>query len=67
MNLLTNYTHDSELQAITAISLIYYTLYKSLEYTPSLLSPLSQVSRFLVTDLNNADSFVSVFKSLPTR
>jgi hypothetical protein len=38
MDLLTNYTHHSELQVITAPSLIY-TLYKSLLQTLSLLQP----------------------------
>jgi hypothetical protein len=35
MDLLTTYTYDSELQAITALSLIY-RLYKSLKHTQSL-------------------------------
>jgi hypothetical protein len=35
MDLLTTYTDDSELQVITALSLIY-TLYKSLQHTLSL-------------------------------
>jgi hypothetical protein len=58
MNLLATYTHDSKVQLITAILLIY-TLYKSLEHTLKLLS------YFLVTDLNNGDSSASVLTSLP--
>jgi hypothetical protein len=42
MYLLTTYTHDSELQVLTTLWLIY-TLYKSLERTRSLLSMLSLV------------------------
>jgi hypothetical protein len=38
MDLLTTYTHDSELQVITAQSLIS-TLYKSLLQTLNLLQP----------------------------
>jgi hypothetical protein len=55
------YTHDSELQAIIALSLIY-TLYKSL---PAKSSPACSVfnSRCLVTALDNGDSSASVFTS----
>jgi hypothetical protein len=58
MDLLTTYTHDSELGVITAQSLIS-TLYKSL-HTKS--SPVCSVftSRCLVTNLNNGDSSASV-------
>jgi hypothetical protein len=55
MDLLTTYTHDSKLQALI------YTLYESLHAKPS---QFSFTSRFLVTDLNNEDSPVSVLTSL---
>jgi hypothetical protein len=42
MDLLTTCTHDSELQALTTLSLIW-TLYKSLEHTLSLLILLTLV------------------------
>jgi hypothetical protein len=61
MDLLTTYIHNLELQANTVLSLIY-TLYKSLEHTPSLLSAFT--SHFLVTDLNNGDSSASVVTPL---
>jgi hypothetical protein len=62
MDLLTNHTHDSELQAITLLSLIS-TLYKSL-YPKS--SPASSLftGRYLVTGLNNGDFSASVLTSL---
>jgi hypothetical protein len=42
MDLLVTYTHDSELQALTTLSLIS-TLYKSVDHTLSVLSLLSLV------------------------
>jgi hypothetical protein len=38
MDLLTTYTHDLELQALTTLSLIY-TFYKSLQHPLSLFQP----------------------------
>jgi hypothetical protein len=62
MDLLTTYTHDSELQVIAALSLIS-TLYKSLHAkSPSACSVFT--SRCLVTDLNSGDSSASVITSL---
>jgi hypothetical protein len=58
-----NYWHDSELQAITALLLIY-TLYKLLQHTPS-LSFIIFTIRCLVTALNIGDSSASVFTLLP--
>jgi hypothetical protein len=55
-----DHLHHSELQVITALSLIS-TLYKSLA-TLNLLFAFT--SGFLVTDLNNGDSSVSVLTSL---
>jgi hypothetical protein len=62
MDLLTTYTHDSELQAITAPSLIS-TLYRS-QHAKS--SPDCSVftSCCLVTDLSYGDSSASVLTSL---
>jgi hypothetical protein len=62
MDLLTTYTHDSELQAITELSLIY-SLFKS-RHAKS--SPVLNVftSRCLVTNLNNGDSSASVVTPL---
>jgi hypothetical protein len=62
MDLLTTYTHDSELQAITAPSLIY-TLNKSL-HAKSTPDCSVFTSRCLVTALNNGNSSASVFTSL---
>jgi hypothetical protein len=61
MDILTTYTHKSELEVITALSLIY-TLYKSLhaKYSPA----CSAFSRCLVTALNNGDSSASVLTPL---
>jgi hypothetical protein len=58
---LKTYTHHSELQVITALSLIS-TLHKSLAQAKSSQSAFT--SRFMVTDLNNEDSPSSVLKSL---
>jgi hypothetical protein len=62
MDLLTTYTHDSELQVIREQSLIS-TLYKSLH---AKFSPACSVftSRFPVTDLNSGDSTASELTSL---
>jgi hypothetical protein len=62
INLLTTYTHDSELQAITA-PLLISTIHKSLHAKSS---PAFCVftSRCLVTASNNGDSSVSVLTSL---
>jgi hypothetical protein len=60
MDLLTTYTQDSKLQALTTLSLIY-TLYKSLH---AKYSQFAFTSRFLVTDLNNEDSPASVLTLL---
>jgi hypothetical protein len=64
MDLLITYTHYSELQLITALSLIS-TLYKSLQHPLSVLSHSVTVlaSRCLVTDVNNAFSSASMPKS----
>jgi hypothetical protein len=61
-DLLTTYQHDSELQAITALLLIF-TFYKSLH---AKISPACSVftSRCLVTVLNNGDFSASVLTSL---
>jgi hypothetical protein len=62
LDLLTTRTHHSELQVITAPSLIS-TLYKSLH--PK--SPqFTFTNRFLLTDLNNEGSPASVLTSLLT-
>jgi hypothetical protein len=63
MDLLTTYTHDWELQALTTLSLIY-ALHKSLHAKSS---PACSVfaSRCLVTTPNNEDSSASVVKPLP--
>jgi hypothetical protein len=60
MDLLTTYTHDSDLQSLTALSLTF-TLYKSFEHTLNnsghfIVCP----GRCLVTALNNVDSSASV-------
>jgi hypothetical protein len=62
MGLLIVYAQDSELQALTALSLIS-TLYKSLHAKSS---PACSVftSRWLVTALNNVDSSASILTSL---
>jgi hypothetical protein len=64
MDLFITYTHDSELQANTALSLIS-TLYKSLQ---SKSSPACSVftSRCLVRALNSGDFSASVLTSLPS-
>jgi hypothetical protein len=61
MDLLTTYTHHSELQVITAVTLIS-TLYKSLHAKSS---PACSVftSRCLVTALNSGDSSASALMS----
>jgi hypothetical protein len=58
---LNTYTHDSELQGITALSLISI-LYKSLAHAKS--SQFTFSSRFIVTDPNSGDSPGSVLTSL---
>jgi hypothetical protein len=62
MDLLTTYTHDSELQALTTLSLIS-AFYKSLH---AKFSPAFNVftSRCLVTALNNGEFSTSVLASL---
>jgi hypothetical protein len=45
MDLLTTYTHDLELQAITALSLIY-TLYKSPQHPLSFFQPAASSPAF---------------------
>jgi hypothetical protein len=55
-------THDSALQALTTLSLIY-TLYKSLHAKSSPACSVF-ISRCLVTTLNNGDSSSSVLMSL---
>jgi hypothetical protein len=64
MDLLTAYTHDSELQAIIAPPLIS-TIHKSLHDKSSLTCSVF-TSRCLVTVLNNGDSSASVLTSLLT-
>jgi hypothetical protein len=61
MDLLTTYTHHSELQVITALSLIS-TLYKSLAHAKS--SQAAFTRRFLAANFNNGDSSASVLTSL---
>jgi hypothetical protein len=56
MDLLTTYTHDSELQAITTLSLLY-TLYKSIHHTLSIGLFIVFPIRCLVTAPNNGDSW----------
>jgi hypothetical protein len=65
MDLLTTYTHDWELQVITALSLIY-KLYKE-PHAKS--SPACSVfnNRFLVTDVHSGDSSDSRARVLPSR
>jgi hypothetical protein len=64
MDLLTTYTHHSELQVITALSLISI-LCQTLHAKSS---PACSVftSRFMVTALNSGDSSASVLTSLPS-
>jgi hypothetical protein len=62
LDLLTTYTHHSELQVITG-PLLISTLYKSL-HTKSL--QFTFTNSFLLTDLNNGDSPASVVTSLLT-
>jgi hypothetical protein len=61
MDLLTTYTHDSEVQVITGLSLIS-TLYKSLAHAKSPQSAFTR--RFPATDFSNGDSSASVLTSL---
>jgi hypothetical protein len=63
MNLLTNYTHDLELQAIT-VPLLIYASYSSL-HTKSSPDFLVFHILFLVMDLNSSDSSASVLMPLP--
>jgi hypothetical protein len=59
MDLLTTYTHHSELQVITALSLIS-TVYKSPQHPLSLFSACCiLISRFLGKASNNGDSSAS--------
>jgi hypothetical protein len=64
MNLMTTYTHYSEVHAITALTLIS-TLHKLLR-TKS--SPAYNVfnSRFLITDVNRGDSSAPRARILPS-
>jgi hypothetical protein len=61
IDLLTNYAHDPEPQAITVLSPIF-TFYKSLHAKFSACSVLT--GRCLVTALSSGDSSASVLKSL---
>jgi hypothetical protein len=54
MNLLTTYTHDSELQTITAPPLIS-TIHKSPQHPLSLFQPAVFTSRSLATASNSGD------------
>jgi hypothetical protein len=63
MDLLTTYTHHSELEAITALLLIS-TLYKS-PHAKSSPTDNMFTNRCLVTDLSNGDSLASVVTPLP--
>jgi hypothetical protein len=66
MDLLTTYTQDSELQAVTGLLLIY-TL-QTLQITTAHTKPQSSVvfpSCCLVTALSNKDSSASVLMPLP--
>jgi hypothetical protein len=59
MDLLTTFTYHSELQVITALSLIS-TFYRSLQYSISLLSYWCVlISPYLVTATNSGDSLAS--------
>jgi hypothetical protein len=55
------YTHDSELQAITAVSL-FSTFYKSLH---PISSQFVFTSRYVVTNLNSGDFSASMVTPLP--
>jgi hypothetical protein len=71
MDLLTTYTHDSELQAITAPSLIS-TLYKSPQHTLSLFQPaVSSLAvpwqRILTVEILQLHALRSSLHSLPRR
>jgi hypothetical protein len=64
MDLLTTYTHNSELQITTRLTLSL--IYSTNHYTLSLLQPFIVFpSRCLVTALNSGDSSVSVLAPLP--
>jgi hypothetical protein len=58
MDLLTTYTHHSELQVITALSVIS-TLYKLLQHPLSLFQPAVFISRSLAKASNSGDSSAS--------
>jgi hypothetical protein len=62
VNEFIDYLHDSELQTITTLSLIY-TVYKSLHAESS--PACSFTNHCLVTNLNNRDSSASVVRPLP--
>jgi hypothetical protein len=57
MDLLTNYTHDSGLQAITATAIS--TIPKSPQHPLSLFQPAVFTSRSLATASNSGDSSAS--------
>jgi hypothetical protein len=60
--IIDTYTHDSELQALTMLSLIY-KIYKSLHAKPSKACSVL-TNHCLVTALNNGDSSASVLTLL---
>jgi hypothetical protein len=71
MHLLSTYTHDSELQAITATSLIC-TLYKSLQhplslFQPAVSSPAAPWQRLLTVEILQLQELRSYLHNIPYR
>jgi hypothetical protein len=64
VDLLTTYTHDSELQGIAALSIIS-TIHRSPQHQLSPSSLPALTNRFLVTNLNNGGSSASVVTPFP--
>jgi hypothetical protein len=58
MDLMTTYTHDSELQIITALSLISI-VHKSQQHPLSLIQPSVFTNRSLATVSNSRDTSAS--------
>jgi hypothetical protein len=65
LDLLTTLTHDSWLHLLMPSSLIF-TVYKSLQHTLNISSPLSLHGRSPLTASNSGDSSASALTSLPT-
>jgi hypothetical protein len=63
MDVLTTHTHNSELQPLNKASAHLHALHITRAHANSSQSAFT--SRFLVTDLNNADSSASVVTLLP--